>query len=159
MSVQKYPYDVRVFKGENRILVIPIINHKGGFGVASDWYNIITDVQDYLKIGEGILSAMEIIETSPLSTKGEKERDTWKKGSKYRSYRLFTMNNNSTAVKKHSNGDYEIYSTKKGLKYGGYFGSIKKLYLSSTANAEDLGKAVLDVLEAAEDFYANADCE
>ena len=37
MSVQKYPWNVSIYKGEGRILIVPVINHIGGYSIVSSW--------------------------------------------------------------------------------------------------------------------------
>ena len=41
MGESKFPLLVSVYKGEQRILIIPVIDHTGGFSVDSEWFQTI----------------------------------------------------------------------------------------------------------------------
>ncbi|MBR6627767.1 MAG: hypothetical protein IKL04_07310, partial [Lachnospiraceae bacterium] len=133
MSVQKYPWIISVYKGENRILIIPSIEHIGGYSVLSSWCINIEKGDDCIKVGTGILDAMEYINNSPISSLTSKELDAdvaWKRNSKYKSWISFWNNNDNAKVIVYENGELDIYSTLRteGRK-GGYSGSIKKIVL------------------------------
>ena len=88
MSVHSYPLLVSLYKGEGRILIVPIIDHVAGYSVQADWYENIPDTANAREIGECVLRAVEYIGNSPLSSANPKEREAnaaWKKNSRYKS--------------------------------------------------------------------------
>ena len=157
MSVQKYPWSVSVYKGEGRILVIPVINHKAGYSIAAEWFANIQDTEDCVGIGNSIFEALEFIKNSPVSILTPEERalvSAWKKNSKYKNWISFWRNNNCTAVDFFENGSFEVYATKRTEeRKGGYYGCIKEIKLPPTATAGEIGEAVIDVFKAAEEYY------
>lgn len=157
MSVQKYPLLLSVYKGEGRILIIPIINHIGGYSIASSWFINIENMEDYTNIGESIYKAVDFVKNSPVSSLTPKERDleeAWKKNSKYKSWISFWKNNNSAHFMLFEDGHYEVYSRERTKnRKGGYGNCIKEMNLPSTATAEEIGIAVIEVFKAAEDYY------
>ena len=154
---QKYPLLLNIFKGEGRILLVPSIRHIGGCLVDSDWFINIENIEDYVKIGEGILKSIDFVKSNPISKDDFKERDlkaAWRKNSKYKSWISFWKNNNHSFYKLYEDGHYEVYSTKRTVdRKGGYGGCIKEVNLPPTATAEEIGKAVIEVFEAAEEYY------
>ncbi len=161
MIEQSYPRIVSVYKGEGRILVIPVIDHIGGFSAASDWFKTTIDMENYSKTGGVIFDALKMIEESPLSTSNSKERTQnliSKQRSKYKGYLSFWKNNHCSFIKLKKTGEFEIYSAKKDFQNKrGYYGCIKEIRLPHTATAEEIGKAVMDVFQAAENFYEKHD--
>ena len=47
--------DVSIYKGEGRLLTVPIIPHKYGYSIKADWFRRIEDLTDYKVIGEALL--------------------------------------------------------------------------------------------------------
>lgn len=157
MNVQKYPWVISVYKGEGRILIIPAIKHIGGYSILSSWFINIENMEDYAMIGTGIINAVEYIKNSPISTLTPREQDlnaAWQKNSKYKSWISFWKNNNNAKVIVHENGEVEIFSTQRTEgKKGGYGGSIRKEVLSVTCTMEEIGRALIEVFQAAEEYY------
>ena len=157
MIMQRYPFCLRIYKGEDRILIIPVINHIGGYSVCSEEFINIDNIGDYLGIGNSMLKAIEYIKMSPLSELTPKERElnaVWRKNSKYKSWNSFWKNNLYARVGLYQEGIYKICSLKKsGTKKGTYDEYLKEIYLSENASAEDIGKAVIDVFQAAEEYH------
>ena len=145
------------FKGEGRILIIPEIRHIGGFSVNSHETTIINQVDDPIIIGNAIIKTMKFIKKCPPSTSTPNERNSnpvWKENSKYKSEKSFTKNNYRIHFMKKDDGSYIIDSEKKSDSYWrGYNGSIKKITLTKKTTAEEIGKAIIDVFKAAEDYY------
>ncbi len=150
--------DVSIYKGEGRLLTVPIIPHKYGYSIKADWFRRIEDLTDYKVIGEALLEGIEYIKVTPVSTLTPKERDeiaAWKKNSKYKSWISFWKNNNHAYFSDKGKEGYVINSSERIEKpRGGYYGSIKKIQLLSDASAEEIGKAVIDVFDAAEEYFA-----
>lgn len=101
MSVHSYPLLVSLYKGEGRILIVPIIDHVAGYSVQADWYENIPDTANAREIGECVLRAVEYIGNSPLSSANPKEREAnaaWKKNSRYKSKTAFWKNNHYVRI-------------------------------------------------------------
>lgn len=158
MSAQKYPYLINIFKGEERILIIPIIDHIGGYSIDSNWFVNINDMEDVENIGNKILEALTFVENSPVSKLTPRERDldvAWKKNSKYKSWTSFWKNNHFAMLKLSGDGHYEIYSLKKSEERQGLYAEcLKEISLSPDADIETIGQAVIDVFAASEQYYA-----
>ena len=158
MNISKKPWYLSLFKGEGRILIIPTIDHKYGYSIDADWFRNVNDLNDYKGIGEGILEGIEYIKVTPVSTLTPKERDevaAWKKNSKYKSWISFWRNNNHAFFCDKGKEGYVIRSTERIEKpRGGYNGCIKEIQLPLDASAEEIGKAVIDVFDVAEEYFA-----
>ena len=88
MMVHSYPLLISLYKGEGRVLIVPLIDHVAGYSIDSDWFINLSDVNNALSVGEGVTSALDYIINSPLSSlppKERKENAAWKKNTKYRS--------------------------------------------------------------------------
>lgn len=157
MSVQRFPLSLSIYKGEERILIVPVINHMGGYSIYSSWFIKIENVDDYSNIGESVFKAVDFVKNSPISRLTPKERDleaAWKKNSKYKSWISFWKNSNHAIFNLYEDRHYSVYSVKRSdeLK-GGYGGCIKIIDLPSTAIAEEIGEAVIEVFRVAEEYY------
>ena len=100
-----------IYKGENRILVVPLIKHISGLYVHSENVQVINDCEDCFNIGNALLSAKKIIEDSPVSEELPKEREAhavWKLHSKYKSRQSFWKNNYHAIFEFMENGEYDI---------------------------------------------------
>ena len=147
MSVQSYPWTVRIYKGEGRFLIVAEVEHRAGYNTCADKLVTINETEDNLvtKLGNEALLGLKSIGDSPLYI--GKPNDFWKKGSKYKGYITFWKHNFLAYVKLFEDGSYEIYSTKKFReKKGGYYGCIKSINLPANATAEEIGNAIIDVL-------------
>lgn len=157
MNIHSYPLLVSIYKGEGRLLLIPVIDHIGGYSVDSSWSINIEDLENYDEIGKNLFRCVDFIKNSPLSNLTSKERElaaVWKKNSKYKSWISFWKNNNFAFFKFFQDGHYEVYSAKRSEKHKGNYGDIiKKIELSSNATTEELGKAVIEVFKAAEEYH------
>ncbi len=157
MRIQTYPLLLSIYKGEGRILIVPIIDHIGGYSVDSDWFVCIENIQDATKIGKSLLEAVRFVENSPLEQSTRKERElksAWKKNSKYKSWMSFWKNNNMAYFKCYSEGLYEVLGMLRSEKQkGGYGKCIKKVELPLTTTADIIGRTVIEVFEAMEEYY------
>lgn len=152
-----YPLLVSLYKGEGRILIVPIIDHVAGYSIYADWFVNITDMEKPSKIGSEVMNAIEYIMKCPLSTLTPKEREqnaAWKKNTKYKSKNSFWNNNHHALIKVMEDGRYLIYSQKKSEEHKGAYGDvIKEIALSADAKVEEIGEAVIDVFLELELYY------
>ena len=154
MSVQRYPWMVIIYKGENRFLFIPIINHIGGYSVDANW-SINLSCDDYEGLVKSIKSSLEYIRQSPISTLIPKERiPAWKSNSKYTTWASFWKNNIRGFIIYYEDGKFRVTSDKRATTpRQEYDGCIKVIDLPSGATFEEVAQAVLTVFEAAEEYY------
>lgn len=154
---QAYPLLVALYKGEGRILIVPIIDHIAGYSVYAEWFINIADMEKASKIGSEVMNAIEYIRKSPLSTLTPKEREqnaAWKKNTKYKSKISFWNNNLHALIKVMEDGSYLIYSQKKSEEHKGAYGDVmKEIALASGAEIEEIGEAVIDVFLELELYY------
>ena len=68
MSVQPYPWTVRIYKGEGRFLIVEEVEHRAGYNTYSDKITIVSETEDDLvdKLGNKVLSRIKAVENSPL---------------------------------------------------------------------------------------------
>ena len=148
---------VSIYKGENRFLIIPEIRHIGGFSVESQWYKILPLSTEYEVLGECIGDAIKhamYSEPSAMTPIERKENATWKNGSKYKSWLSFWKNNLLARVDYSIEKGYNIYSTERTEDVkGGYCNCIRRISLENDSSQYEIGKAIKDVLDAADLFY------
>lgn len=159
MSTNNYPLSVSIYKGEERFLVVPLIKHIGGFSVESKWFACLPFSTDFDILGNSVGEAIKHIMSSESSTLTPIERKmnaTWKNGSKYKNWLSFWKNNLMARVNFYVDGSYTIYSTKRTEDVkGGYYDCIKEISLLTNPTAYEIGKAIKDVFDAADEFYLN----
>ena len=86
--LHSYPLLISIYKGEGRMLIVPLIDHIAGYSIDSDWFINLSDLDNAVSVGEGVKSALDYIRNSPLSSltpNERKENAAWKKNTKYRS--------------------------------------------------------------------------
>ena len=98
-----------------------------------------------------------ILVNSPLSSltpNERKENAAWKKNTKYRSRVAFWKNNHYVRVKINEDNQYIIHSMKKSHKRQyAYDEIIKEFILFADADAEEIGKAVIESFMESERYY------
>lgn len=159
MSVQDYPLLISIYKGEGRILIIPIIKHIAGYSVNSDAVVVLREAEESKKIGRAVINTIEFIKKSPLSESTPEERKTkpvWKRHSTYKSELSFWKNNLLARIKVSEDGSYIIYSMKRSdTRKGGYSEIIKEIHLMPNSNDCEIGNAVINVFDILEEYYKN----
>lgn len=152
MSAYEDSVLINVNKGEGRILMIPVIGCKD-----ADWFVCMPDTADCLEVGRAVFDAVAFVRNKALFVKTQEKRTevaAWKRNTKYKSWVSFWKHNHYCGIETLADGQYKIYSLKKSeVRQGLYTECIKKIYLSADASAEDIGEAVIDVLEASEAYY------
>lgn len=157
MMFHSYPLLISIYKGEGRMLIVPLIDHIAGYSIDSDWFINLSDLDNAVSVGEGVKSALDYIRNSPLSSltpNERKENATWKKNTKYRSRVAFWKNNHYVRVKITEDNQYIIHSMKKSHKRQyAYDVIIKEFILFADADAEEIGKAVIESFIESERYY------
>ena len=81
MMLHSYPLLISIYKGEGRMLIVPLIDHIAGYSIDSDWFISLSDLDNAVSVGEGVKSALDYIRNSPLSSltpNERKENAAWK---------------------------------------------------------------------------------
>ncbi len=157
MYMQRYSFFIEVYKGEGRLLFVPLIDHIRGYRCEMGQNISIEQVEDEKLIGEIVLDLIDKIEKSPLSSKRPREEDeAWRNNTKYKTWISFWKNNNYALLKFYEDGHYQIYSSERSEKRkGNYDRVIKTIELVSSSTTQDIGKAIIDVFNAAEEHHKN----
>lgn len=157
MMLHSYPLLISIYKGEGRMLIVPLIDHIAGYSIDSDWFISLSDLDNAVSVGKGVKSALDYIRNSPLSSlmpNERKENAAWKKNTKYRSRVSFWKNNHYVRVKINEDNQYIIHSMKKSHKRQyTYDEIIKEFILFADADAEEIGKAVIESFMESERYY------
>lgn len=141
MNIQKYPHRMKIFKGENRFCIIPIIKHIAGYSIDSEWYKMFDYAVSKKEIGESIFVALNVIDSSSIAIVGEGE-PSWMKASKYKSWKSFSNHNIMIMFDQLEDKSYDIWP------YSGE--ELWHILLPETATAEEIGKAILDMFDELE---------
>ena len=141
MSQQKYPHRIKIYKGENRYCIIPIIKHIAGYSVDSEWYMMFDYAVSEKETGESIFEALNVIASSSISIGGEGE-PSWMKASKYKSWKSFSNHNIMITLDQLEDKSYDI------CPYSGE--ELWHVLLPETATAEEIGEAILNMFDELE---------
>ena len=156
---KKYPWHIHIYKGENQIIVSPLITSIGWYSVEMAWYRQITDVQNPQLIGEVILEAFEHIRISPVDARTQKERDEdsfIKSVVSYKTYKSFNRNYLLCGVILYEDGHITISQTKRLNNNNGYGGDDNTLIiLHKNSDEKSIGNAVIKSFSDMEAFYQN----
>ena len=136
MNIQKYPHRMKIFKGENRFCIIPIIKHIAGYSIDSEWYKMFDYAVSKKEIGESIFVALNVIDSSSIAIGGEGE-PSWIKASKYKSWKSFSNHNIMIMFDQLEDKSYDIWP------YSGE--ELWHVLLPETATAEETGEAILNM--------------
>lgn len=156
MSKQRYPFMIEIYKGEGRMLFVPLIQHVGGNRIELGENSVIVDTNDEQKIGKVVLDILEKIGSVPLSeiTPVELEANkAWKNNSRYKNWISFWKNNNYTFLKFYEDGHYIIYSMAHSNKRKGHYSeSLEVIELLPPITVENIGKTIIKVFQTAEEY-------
>ncbi|MBR4305853.1 MAG: hypothetical protein IKT78_03310, partial [Ruminiclostridium sp.] len=150
-----FPYHVHLYKGENQIIIVPLITTIGFVETDMAWYRQIRELNNALLIGETVLEALEHIKISPVDarTRYEREEDSFMKHAV--SYKSFNKNYLLCGVILYEDGNIIVSQTRKLENNNGYGGNDETLiHLGVTLSAEDIGNAVLESFAEMEKIYS-----
>ena len=157
MSEQRYPYFIDLYMGEGRILIIPLVDHIGGYRVENRYFISLNITSDYSTIGSAILKCISFISSSPISTILPKERNqlaVWKDNSKYKTWTSFFKNNYYALLRCFDDKHISVFSAQRSEKSKDIYDKcIKKIELKPYSTEIEIGKAIMDVFCASEEFH------
>ena len=152
-----FPYHVDLYKGENQIIIVPLITSIGFVETAMAWYRQVKELNNAQLIGQIVLEALEHIRKSPVDarTRYERAEDSFMKHAvSYKSYKSFNKNYLLCGVILYEDGNIIVSQTRKLENNNGYGGNDETLiYLGATSSAEDIGNAVLESFTGMEKIY------
>ncbi|MCR5742262.1 MAG: hypothetical protein K6F92_00835 [Lachnospiraceae bacterium] len=143
---------ISIYRGEESIALVPIIHCR-----ESRWYIELSKNVELYEIGNAIFEAKEYL--SNESAKPVPEDDhiripTWKLISKFKSRISFVKNTQHCFVDFKSE-NIVITSELVSEEFKGQYGDVcKKIYLPLSATAQEIGEAVIDVLNAVDEYYS-----
>ena len=145
---KKFPWYVDLYKGENQIIVVPLITSIGYLSTDMAWHQCLTDTNDPLLIGKTVFAALERIRISPVDARTRKELDEdwfgWH-ATKCKSYKAFNRKYINCGVIFYEDGSYKVSQTHRIGNNNGYGGMNEGLItLPNTASALDIGNAVIE---------------
>lgn len=152
-----FPYHVDLYKGENQIIIVPLITSIGFVETAMAWYRQVKELNNAQLIGQIVLEALEHIGKSPVDarTRYERAEDSFMKHAvSYKSYKAFNKNYLLCGVILYEDGNIIVSQTRKLENNNGYGGNDETLiYLGATSSAKDIGNAVLESFTGMEKIY------
>ncbi|MCM1092276.1 MAG: hypothetical protein NC092_11835, partial [Butyrivibrio sp.] len=153
---KEFPWHVSVYKGQDQIVIVPVITHIGWHGTEMAWYRQITATQDSLLVGKTILDALEHIRVSPVDarTQAECDADNFRgKVSKYKAWRTFDKHYLYCVVLYREDGSYMICPGGHNEMTYVYPEEENKVPLPAGSTAEEIGAVILSRFALMEDFY------
>lgn len=152
-----FPYDVAVYKGENRLFVVPYITSIFYLGYWMAWYRMLDDTESPEVIGKAILDAFEHIRVSPVDARTQVERDEdlfYLKETKCRSYSAFYKKYMYCNIDMNEQGIYTVAALIHSVDNRGYTGidGDESVQLSNNATALDLGNAITNAFRILENY-------
>lgn len=142
MYCQRYPRTVKIYLEDERVLIIPWIDHFAGYRVINGKY-YVCKYNDLSGIGEKVFEALKFIDESPECTINLNELEALKPnhyGSKYKTWKSFYKNNDCINVVLQENGELHILAEDFG-----------EIILSPDFSAEEIGRAVASIIAKAEE--------
>ena len=152
---------INIYMGENRLLLIPTIQHFYSYYISAYYYENIKELENYEEIGEAIQRCIQyIIDTPPskATPKERKENAAWVKNTKYKSWKTFWKNNNRLMLDIiNKDNSYRLSARKKTVDVGrGEYNDIyRDVILPSTTSYEDIAKKVVEMLKEVEEYYSD----
>ena len=157
MDINNHRFTLTVYFGEKRMLFVPIVDHKYGYSIESDWFVNTYDI-NAKDVGDCIIRAFYYMNSAPVSELTPAERDknaAWRKCSKYKTWNSFCKNNLMVQIEKYSDGHFEIQSLKRSEKHKGqYEGFLTEKTLPYSTTYDDLGKYTIDAFTELEEYYS-----
>lgn len=143
---------VQVYRGEDRLLVVPIVICR-----MSENYKVFSRDYQTDDVGKTIKEMFSFIrneETKMVLEDNKNQIPVWKRNSKYKSYKSFVRNNilaDIEIIESH----IEVTGVIESEYVSGMYGpTYKEIDLPIECSTEELGTAVEDVLDAVENYYA-----
>ncbi|MCI8409193.1 MAG: hypothetical protein HFJ09_08000 [Lachnospiraceae bacterium] len=140
----RFPWQINIYKGEKRLLIIPYLDHVAGFRRQPDKMVVLDENASAEEIGNGIMEVLEIIKTSPRlagMTQGY-----WL-ATKYKGWKTFSKKNNLVTLEVNEDFSYKIYAEECPKSDGLYqiVGDVK--YIDADITVEGLGNCIIECFQ------------
>lgn len=149
--------DIKVFKGENRYLIIPYDYSVGGYQVGSKRHVSLPEDINAEEMGNQLLKALETIKESPLDTRFAKQRaDDFSELTGFSTYAKFAKKYDGVAFLLMKDDSYYVGASAKKIKGSGagWCGEqITQKYLSSAATAREIGESIFEAFDEVVAYY------
>ncbi|MCH5348142.1 MAG: hypothetical protein J1E40_02360 [Oscillospiraceae bacterium] len=152
-----FPYDMDLYRGENQILVEPIIKsmfwRRRGLGL----YRILPESETALNIGKTVLEVFDYLLKSPVDTRTMEEckEDSYMLTStSCKNFKTFAKRYSLCGVILYEDGSYIVSPTERLKNYNGYGGASEEecFKLPKEATAEEIGNAVIAAFERSDEY-------
>ena len=154
-----YPYDVDIYKGEGKIIIVPLITSAGWYSTEMAWHRIINETYNSIHIGDTIIEALNYIKSRWVDVRYRKEREEDSfitKATSCKSYKAFNKKYLLCGVIFDKDGKIIISSTEKLDGNKGYGGNDEGLvYLNINNSPEEIGNAVINCFKMMEEAEEN----
>lgn len=144
--VNKYPWRICLYKGENKIIVVPQMTSIGGFSVEMAWFRQINDFNDVEKIGKIISEALKHISKSPVDARTLEERSAdsiLSNATNCKTYKEFEKSFLLCTVIYYEDGSYVIYPSGYNEKRIKYPAQENEISLPAESTDELIGQAII----------------
>lgn len=151
---------IYIFRDEKSIIMITYNKHAlGGFYFMTDWSTAVPRDSEFKKIGEAVLDTFQYIKTLEPVESITKKPEPWKKHSKHKSWRKFLLNTAEMSIYITKDNQYAVYITHR-LELGRHHTKVdrsldKEINLPLNVGAEEMGRAVVEILDASDAIYKN----
>ncbi len=148
--MQPYPWNIDVYVGEGRMVIMPYLKHSAGHRTTVDFAISVDDYSDKNKIGQAVLDAFAFIASQPITNDSVEK---WCEYTKYKSWKAFCHHNYCVDIQLNETGEYILrcmQPEKSVLGYNGYIDAGIKL--KEDAGSYDFGDAVLKLIIDAQNF-------
>lgn len=151
MKITKIYESIRIYKGEGRILVAPVV-----LGHESQWCISMQLPVTNIEVGNAIYEAkafIQIEEAKQSSGYNYLKKSASSLNTKYKTRHAFVMNNDFGSVDYLDEGIL-ISSRFKSREFVGQYGDIcKDMIIPLNSTADEIGAAIIDVMNTVEDYY------
>ena len=155
----KYPYHVEIYKGEEHIIIVPLITSAGWTSTPMAWHKIINNCNNSIYIGGTIIEALNYIKSRWVDVRfdyEQKEDSIITKATSCKSYKSFNKKYLLCGVILYEDGKIIISPTEKLDGNNGYGGTDEGLvYLSINNSPEEIGNAVINCFKMMEEAEEN----
>ena len=150
----KRPYHLSIYKGENQIIIVPLITSIGWYSVEMAWHIVISDTSDAAEIGNSVKEAFDHINNRCVDARTPREREDDSfidVSTSCKSYKTFRKRYICCGVGLDENDTLIISKTYKIDGDNGYGGVDEGLiHLSLTSEPKVIGNAVKECFAAME---------
>jgi hypothetical protein len=156
----KYPHYIDIYKGEEQLIIVPLITTIAWQTTQMAWHKIIYNTNDSILIGNYVFEALELIKNRWVDARTVqecKDDSIIKNATKCKSYKSFNKKYFLCGVILEEDGKLTISPTEKLDGNKGYGGNDAGLiYLTQNNSPEEIGNAVINCFKIMEESEKSA---